>query len=69
MSPCENLKHASTINVKIQNISINKYRISNQIHDKVQDEITYFFPNFSSAVFEVWKWISNFIPLITEHYN
>ena len=29
---------------------------------KVLDEITYSFPNFSSATIEVWKWIRNFIP-------
>ena len=36
--------------------------ISNYIHYKVWDEITYPFPNFNGAVVEGWKWISNFIP-------
>ena len=36
--------------------------IRNYIHDKVCDEITYPFPNFNNATFEVWEWISKFIP-------
>ena len=32
---------------------------------KVWAEITYPFPNFNSATFEVWEWISNFIPCAT----
>ena len=36
--------------------------ISNYIHYKVWDEITYLFPNFNSATVEVWEWISYFIP-------
>ena len=36
--------------------------ISNYIHYKVWDEITYPFPNFNSATVEVWEWISYFIP-------
>ena len=39
--------------------------ISNYIHHIVWDEITYPFPNFSSATVEVWEWISNFIPHFT----
>ena len=36
--------------------------ISNYIHYKVWDKITYPFPNFNSCTVEVWEWISNFIP-------
>ena len=36
--------------------------ISNQMHIKVWDEITYPFPNFNRWTAEVWEWISNFIP-------
>ena len=39
--------------------------ISNYIHHKVWDEITYPFPNFNGATVEVWEWISNFIPHFT----
>ena len=38
--------------------------ISNYIHYKVWDEITYPFPNFSGTTIEIWKWISNYIPRI-----
>ena len=38
--------------------------ISNYIHYKVWDEITYPFPNFNV---EVWEWISNFIPHFIGH--
>ena len=31
------------------------------------DEIIYPFPNFNGATIEIWEWISNFIPHITEH--
>ena len=41
--------------------------ISNYIHYKVWDEITYPFSNFNSATVEVWEWISNFIPHFTGH--
>ena len=41
--------------------------ISNNIHYKVWDEITYPFPNFNGCAVEVWKWISNFIPHFTCH--
>ena len=41
--------------------------ISNCIHYKAWDEITYPFPNFNSATVEVWEWISNFIPHFTGH--
>ena len=41
--------------------------ISNYIHYKVCDEITYTFPNFIGTVMEVWEWISNFIPHFTGH--
>ena len=33
--------------------------------NKVQDKITYPFPNFNGATIEVWEWISNFIRHIT----
>ena len=36
--------------------------ISNHMHNKVWDEITYPFPNFNGGTIEVWVWISNFIP-------
>ena len=39
--------------------------ISNYIHYKVWDEITYPFPNFNSAAVEVWEWTSSFIPHFT----
>ena len=34
--------------------------ISNHIHYKVWDEITYRFLNFNGSTVEVWEWISNF---------
>ena len=37
--------------------------ISNHTYYKECNEITYPFPNFNGATVEVWKWISNFIPL------
>ena len=42
-------------------------RMSNYIHYKVWDEITYPFPNFNGAVIEVCSWLSNFIPHFTVH--
>ena len=36
-------------------------RISNYIHYKVQEEITYPFPNFNVAVVEIWGWIKHVI--------
>ena len=41
--------------------------ISNYIHHKVWDEITYPFPNFKCATIEVWECISNLIPHFTGH--
>ena len=41
--------------------------ISDYIHYKVWDEITYSFPNFNSCTVEVWEWISNFTPHFTGH--
>ena len=41
--------------------------ISNYIHYKGWDEITYPFPNFNGTTVEVWEWITNFIPHFTEH--
>ena len=42
-------------------------RISNYIHYKVWDEITYRFTTVNGAAVEVWKWINNFIPHLTGH--
>ena len=39
--------------------------ISNFIHYRVWDEVTYPFPNFNGATIEVWEWISNFTPHFT----
>ena len=39
--------------------------ISNYVHCKMWDEITYPSPNFNGCTVEVWEWISNFIPHIT----
>ena len=36
--------------------------ISNYMPNKMWDEITYLFPNFSGVTIEGWEWISNFIP-------
>ena len=36
--------------------------ISNYIHHKMWDEITYPFLNFNGATVEVWEWMNNFIP-------
>ena len=41
--------------------------ISNYIHFKVWDKITYPFPNFNGYTAEVWEWISNSIPHFTGH--
>ena len=41
--------------------------MSNHIHCKVWNEITYAFSNFNGATIEVWQWISNFIPHFNEH--
>ena len=41
--------------------------MSNYIHYKMWDEITYPFPNFNGATFAVCEWISNFIPYFTWH--
>ena len=41
--------------------------ISNYIHYKVWDEITYAFPNFNSCTIEVWEWINNSIPHFPGH--
>ena len=39
--------------------------ISNYIHYKVWDEITYTFPNSNDATVEVWELISKFIKNVT----
>ena len=49
------------------NLRNNKPKISNYIHDKVWNEITYTFSNFNGAAVEVWEWISNFFPQFTAH--
>ena len=41
--------------------------ISNHIHYKVWDEITFLFPIFNGSTVEVWEWISNFIPHFIGH--
>ena len=41
--------------------------ISNDMSNKVWDEITYPVPNFNGATVEVWEWISNFISHFTRH--
>ena len=41
--------------------------ISNHMPSKVQDEITYPFPNFNGCTIEVLEWISNFIQQYTGH--
>ena len=42
--------------------------ISNYIHNKVGDEITYPYPNFAGCTIEVYEWIYNFIPDFTEQF-
>ena len=39
--------------------------ISNDIHYKVWDEVTYPFRKRSGATVEVWEWIITFIPCFT----
>ena len=39
--------------------------VSNYIHYRVWDEITYPFPNFNGITVEDWEWISNFVPHFT----
>ena len=46
--------------LKCTNKTLIQAWISNNIHYKVWDEITYPFPNFNDATVEVWEWISNF---------
>ena len=41
--------------------------ISDYIHHKVWDEITYPFPNFNGATVVIWGWIRNFDPHFTGH--
>ena len=41
--------------------------IGNYIHYRVWDERVYLFPNFNGFTVEVWEWISNFIPYLSEH--
>ena len=41
--------------------------VSNYIHYKVQDEITYSFQNSIGETVEVWKWINYFISQFTGH--
>ena len=36
--------------------------VSNYIHYKMWDEITYIFPNYNGLTVEVWEWIRDFIP-------
>ena len=46
-------------------LNVNPTCISNYIHHKVWDEITYPFPNIKGCTVEVWIWIINFVP----HFN
>ena len=41
--------------------------ISNYVHYKVWDKVTYPFSNFNSGIVEVWKLIHDFIPHFTGH--
>ena len=41
--------------------------ISNYIHYKMWNEITYPLPNFNGCTIEVWEWITNFISYFTGH--
>ena len=41
--------------------------ISNFIHHKIWDEITYPFPNFNGCTVEVWEWMNNFTLHFTGH--
>ena len=34
--------------------------VSNYIHYKVYDDITYSFPNFTGAAVNIWEWLINF---------
>ena len=43
--------------------------ISNLMHSKVWDEITYPFLNFNGCPVEVWEWISNFIQIFIMDVN
>ena len=46
-------------------INLNPAWISNYVHNKLWDEITYPFSNFNGGIVEVWKCISNFSPQFT----
>ena len=39
--------------------------MSDHVHYKVRDAITYPFPNFNGAAVEVWEWFSNYVPNFT----
>ena len=41
--------------------------ISNYVHYKMWDEMTYPFPNFNGCTVEVWEWINNFISHFSVH--
>ena len=49
------------------NISEVGWWLSNYIHYKVWDKITYTFPKVNDANLDVWKWIWNLIPHFTGH--
>ena len=51
----------------IHGLTLIPARISDYIHYKVWNEISYSFPNFNSADVEVLEWISNFISHCTAH--
>ena len=54
-------KHV-TLTQKLTLRNFNQACISNHMHSKMGDEITYPFPNFNSCAVEVLQWVSNFIP-------
>ena len=50
-------------------INFNPASISLHILSKVWDEIIHPFPNVNGCTFEVWEWISNFIPHLIVDVN
>ena len=47
----------------LRSLSLTWFNFNSSMLSKMQDEITYPFPNFSEYPFEVWEWMSNLIPL------
>ena len=50
-----------------QILTLTSVWLSSHMPSEVWDEITYPFPNFNGGTFEVWEWISNFLPHFTGH--